>query len=99
MKAAKESWITAIVALVTSINTILALCGINLFDDITSDQVYTIVSAVVNLIVMAVSYWRDHPWTEEACIGTGMTRMLKAQRKGKIYQEPDDTGDDEEAAE
>lgn len=84
-----ESWVTAIVAAITAINNIFALTGHNLLHGITSDELYNVVSAIVTVVVMAVAYWRDHPWTPEACEGTGLTRLKKAERKGKVYKEPE----------
>lgn len=99
IKTTTESWVTAIIALLTAINQILALTGHNPFSGISSDELYNVVTAIVTVIVMGVSYWRDHPWTEASCEGTGLTRMLKAQGKGKIYKEPEEKEPEADEAE
>jgi hypothetical protein len=66
------------------------------------------VIVIAGLIVDALTTYCNNDFTEEACIGTGMTRQLKAEKKGqyvgdRFYQDYDqeypDERDTEEAGE
>lgn len=63
------------------------------------------IKLVVALLAITYTGWKNHDFTEEACIGTGITRQLKAEKRdgyvGDFFfvddEEPiDDEGEEEE---
>lgn len=68
----KETIITAIVTLIVAVFDLLKIFGI--FVPIDSNELYTIVSAIVFL----VCYWRNQSWTRGGWIGTQIGRRIKA---------------------
>lgn len=77
----KGTIIRTILGIAVSINTALAVTDVTSFDNDKLNLAYKIVSMVVNFIVVAINTYYNNDYTEEACVGTGMTRMLKAQKK------------------
>ena len=65
------------------------------------------VKLIVALLAITYTGWKNHDFTEEACIGTGITRQLKAEKRADyigdyFYIEDDDDiigCDEEEGAE
>lgn len=52
------------------------------------------IKLIVALLAITYTAWKNHDFTEEACIGTGVTRQLKAEQKDgycgeKFYDELD----------
>lgn len=45
------------------------------------------IKLIVALLAITYTAWKNHDFTEEACIGTGVTRQLKAEQKDKYYGE------------
>lgn len=45
------------------------------------------IKLIVALLAITYTGWKNHDFTEEACIGTGLTRQLKAE------QDPDYVGE------
>ena len=75
----KETIITAIVTLIVAVFDLLKVFGI--FVPIDSNELYTIVSAVVFL----VCYWRNQSWTRGGWTGTRIGRAIKeAEREGDL---------------
>jgi hypothetical protein len=68
-------------AVLTSLNTSLLATDITGFANPTVDFVYKIVSIIVNFIVVALTTYYNNDFTQEACLGTAMTRQLKAEQK------------------
>lgn len=89
-------------AVLTTINTVLAVTDITQFQNETLNLWYKIISVVVNALVVGINTWFNNDYTPEACEGTGLTRQLKAQRQedyigevftdtaGEIEDEQDD---------
>lgn len=71
----KETIITAIVTLIVAVFDLLKIFGIVV--PIEDNTIYTIVS----LIVAAVIYWRNQPWTHGGRIGTQVGRKIKADEE------------------
>lgn len=88
----KGTIIRTILGIAVSINTALAVTDVTSFDNDKLNLAYKIVSMVVNFIVVAINTYYNNDYTEEACVGTGMTRMLKAQKKEEFIGE-DFTGE------
>lgn len=78
-----ETKIRTIVSAVLAVNAVLVMFGFRLGENLTEETVYLIVSAVVTLTGWAVGFFKNNDFTPEACEGTGLTRLLKAKKKGK----------------
>ena len=74
----KGTKIRVALAVLTSLNTALLATDITGFANPTVDAVYKIVSIIVNFIVVALTTYYNNDFTQEACLGTAMTRQLKA---------------------
>lgn len=100
----KGTVIRTILAIAVSINTALAVTDVTSFESDTLNLIYKIASMVVNFIVVAINTYYNNDYTEEACIGTGYTRLLKNQKKiqnGEMigedfFSEGDDDGKHED---
>ena len=88
----KGTVLRTILAVAVSINTALAVTDVTSFENDKLNLAYKIASMVVNFIVVAINTYYNNDYTEEACIGTGMTRMLKEQKKEGFIGE--DFGDE-----
>ena len=59
------------------------------------------IKLIVALLAITYTWWKNHDFTEEACVGTGITRQLKAEKKdGYIgdyfYSDDEEVGGDDE---
>lgn len=70
-----------VLAIATSLNTALMATDLTGFHNSTVDIIYKVVSIILNFIIVACVTYYNNDYTEEACIGTGMTRQLKAEKK------------------
>lgn len=71
--------IRTILAIATCLNTALMATDIAQFHNANLDLAYRIVSVILNFIIVACVTWFNNDYTPEACEGTGLTRMLKAE--------------------
>ena len=62
-------------------------------------MVYRIVSYIFTVAAAAIAFWYNNDFTEEACIGTGITRQLKAEKKENYFGDFFYTEEEEEEAE
>lgn len=73
------------------------------FGNETVNLIYQICMKVVTFVVIFLITYYNNDYTEEACIGTGITRQLKAEKKddyiGDIFFADADEGADEEGDE
>lgn len=70
-----------ILGVLTTLNTILAVTDITQFGNDKLTLVYKIISVIVNAIVVGINTYYNNDYSEEACIGTGITRQLKAEKE------------------
>ena len=86
-----------ILAIATSLNTALMATDLTGFNNPHIDGAYKIVSIVLNFVIVACVTYYNNDYTETACKYTGMMRLEKEQKKGKITGENffDEVGDDE----
>lgn len=78
-----------ITALVTAVLDFLTAFGIVNFSDAQTDAIYKIVLTIVTAVVWGyASHYKNNDFTEEACEGTGLTRLLKAEKQAGVYTEP-----------
>ena len=60
------------------INQILTATGHSIIP-IDDETIQALVSTIVTIVTALVAWWKNNDFTEEAAIGTGLTRHLKAQ--------------------
>ena len=73
--------IRTILVIATSLNTALMATDITGFSSPTLDMIYKVASVVLNFIIVFCATYYNNDYSEEACIGTGITRQLKAEQK------------------
>lgn len=66
-----------IAAIAVSLHTALLATDVTGFDNPTVDLVYKISSLVLNFIVVAIATYYNNDYTDEAAVGTNVTRRLK----------------------
>lgn len=57
------------------------------------------IKLIVALLAITYTGWKNHDFTEEACIGTGLTRQLKAEQDPDYIGEKFFTDEEEEEVE
>ncbi len=73
--------IRTILAVATVINSGAIATGIAEFENPTVNLIYKILSFCATAVILFINTWYNNDYTEEACIGTGITRQLKAEKK------------------
>ena len=95
-----ETRARTVTAIVTAVLDFLAAFHIVHFSDAQTDAIYKIVLTIVTAFVWAyASHYKNNDFTEEACEGTGLTRILKAEKKADVYTEPLEAEIEEEGGE
>lgn len=79
----KGTKIRTILAVATCLNTALMATDVAQFHNATVDLLYRVASVILNFVVVACVTWYNNDYTPEACEGTGLTRMKKAEAKGE----------------
>lgn len=70
-----------VLVIATCFNTALMATDVAQFHNPTLNLIYKILSVVANFIIVFCATWFNNDYTEEACIGTGVTRQLKAEQR------------------
>lgn len=73
--------VRTVLAVATCLNTALMATDIAQFHNASLDLAYRIVSVILNFVIVACVTWFNNDYTPEACEGTGLTRMLKAEEE------------------
>lgn len=77
-----------VTAFVTALLDFLSAFHIIHFDDAQIASIHKIALTVLTAVVWAyASHYKNNDYTEEACEGTGLTRMLKDMKKEDVYTE------------
>lgn len=84
----KGTKIRTALAVLTTINTVLAVTDIAQFGNEKLNLAYKIVSVIVNGLVVGINTWYDNNYTPEACEGTGWTRQQKRINRGENIDIP-----------
>lgn len=63
------------------LNDALLMTDVAQFGNPTVDLAYKIASVILNFVVVACSHYYNNDFTPEASLGTGYTRLLKAQKQ------------------
>ena len=79
--------IRTVLAVATCLNTALMATDVAQFHNASLNLAYKIISVILNFIIVACVTWFNNDYTEEACIGTGITRQLKAEQRGDYVGE------------
>ena len=92
--------IRTILAVALVINSGAIATGVAEFENPTLDLIYKILSFCATAVILFVNTYYNNDYTEEACVGTGLTRQLKAEAKEdyngeRFYEEADDESDKE----
>lgn len=58
------------------------------------------IKLIVALLAITYTGWKNHDFTPEACIGTGLTRQMKAEKKdgyiGEVFDDIEEMEDEQE---
>lgn len=96
----KGTIIRTMLVVATCLNTALMATDFAQFHNSTVDFIYKVASVVLNFIIVACATYYNNDYSEEACIGTGITRQLKSQKRsdymGEHFFEDEEVGDDGE---
>lgn len=71
--------VRTVLAIATCLNTALMATDVAQFHSPKLDLAYRIVSVILNFIIVACVTWYNNDYTDAACEGTGLTRMLKTK--------------------
>lgn len=100
----KGTKIRVILAIAMTINTANVMTAFAEFDNPVINTAYKAISLIALIIVGAAGIYYNNDFTKEACIGTGITRQLKAEQKPdyvgeRMYtelKEPEEEGGENE---
>ena len=100
----KGTIIRTILAIASVINSGAFATGIANFDNPTVNFWYGVLSFAATAVILFVNTYYNNDYSEEACIGTGITRQLKAEQKpdyvgDKMFPNYDELEDEEEGGE
>ena len=99
----KGTIIRTVLVIATCLNTAMMATDFAQFHNATVDMIYKIVSVVLNFVIVFCATYFNNDYTEEACIGTGITRQLKKEReddyKGEIFFDEVDEAETDEGDE
>ena len=76
----KGTIIRTILVIATCFNTALMATDVAQFHNPTLNMIYKILSVVANFVIVFCATYFNNDYTEEGCVGTGITRQLKAER-------------------
>jgi SPP1 family holin len=99
----KGTIIRTVLVIATCLNTALMATDVTQFHNEKVNLIYRIASVVLNFVVVACATYYNNDYTKEACIGTGITRQLKAEQQDGYIGEyfftdapADEEGDEDE---
>ena len=95
--------IRTILVIATCLNTALLATDVAQFGNETVNLIYRILSVAANFVIVFCATWFNNDYTEEAALGTGYTRQLKAQKVnnyvGEFFEEDEDGEIDDDVEE
>lgn len=99
----KGTVIRTILVIATCFNTALMATDVAQFGNETLNLIYKILSVVANFVIVFCATYFNNDYSEEACIGTGVTRQLKAEKRddyvGDYFFAEEDLDESEEEEE
>ena len=84
----KGTKIRTALAILTTINTVLAVTDVTQFGNEKLNMWYKLISVIINALVVGINTWYNNDYTPEACEGTGWTRQQKAINRGEQIDIP-----------
>lgn len=94
----KGTKIRTILFAIACVNQAIASVGDVDFGSHAVNVVYKVISTALTIIAGAIALYYNNDFTEEACIGTGLTRQLKAEKEaGYMGDYFFDEGEEEDA--
>ena len=91
--------IRTILVVATCFNTALMATDVTQFGNDRLNLLYRILSVAANFVIVFCGTYYNNDYTEEACIGTGITRQLKAEHDAEYIGDIFYDDIDEEAGE
>ena len=91
-----------VLAVLTTLNTVLAVTDVTQFGDAKLTMYYKITSVIINAIVVGINTWYNNDFTPTAAEYTGAMRAEKAKLRGEeegleiVIDEYIEDGDDDE---
>ena len=73
--------IRTIVFAIACVNQAIVSVGDVDFGNYTVNVIYKVISTAFTIIAGAIALYYNNDFTEEACIGTALTRQLKAEKR------------------
>lgn len=73
--------IRTVLVIATCFNTALMATDVAQFHNGTLDLIYKVASVIANFIIVFCATYFNNDYTEEAAVGTGVTRHLKAMKR------------------
>lgn len=96
----KGTILRTILVIASCFNTALMATDIAQFHNPKLDLIYKILSVIANFIIVFCATYFNNDYTEEACVGTGLTRQLKAERsedyEGEVFYDGINCEEEEE---
>ena len=96
--------IRTILVIATCFNTALMATDVAQFGNEKINLIYKVLSVIANFVIVFCATYFNNDYSEEACIGTGVTRQLKAEKMADYYGDfffdgVEDLNEDEEVEE
>ena len=92
--------IRTILVIATCFNTALMSTDVAQFNNPTLNLIYRILSVAANFVIVFCATYYNNDYTEEAAIGTGITRQLKLEKQmeyvGDYFYTEEDEEDEED---
>ena len=93
--------IRTLLVVATCLNTALMATDVAQFHNETLNIIYRIASVILNFIIVACATYYNNDYTEDGCIGTGVTRQRKAEKGNDyigdyFYSDDEEVGDEDE---
>lgn len=73
--------IRTVLVVATCFNTALMSTDVAQFHNPTLNLIYKVLSVIANFVIVFCATYFNNDYTDEACIGTGITRQLKAEQR------------------
>lgn len=90
------TWLRTALAIATSLNTALIATDLTGFENEKVDFAYRVISLILNFIIVALATYFNNDYTEEAVVGTDITRRMKDDPCAIAYVEDGDDDIDED---
>ena len=83
----KGTIIRTILVIATCFNTALMATDVAQFHNPKLDMIYKVLSVIANFVIVFCATYFNNDYTEDACIGTGITRQRKAEKSADYVGE------------